>query len=364
MVIGILGAGQLARMLALAGKPLGLKFIFLDPTPESCAADLGKHLIGDYTDKALLTQLATESDIITYEFENVPVEIIDFLNQNTPVYPPAKALLIGQDRITEKTFLQDLGITTAPFAAVSNLVELQQAMTTIGYPAILKTRRLGYDGKGQVVLHSEQDLADAWEAIKNAPSVVEGFVPFDREISIIASRNVSGEVVYYPLSENIHHKGILRLAKNTQDDPLQAQAESYINTILTALDYVGTIALELFAVGDKLIANEFAPRVHNSGHWTIEGSETSQFENHLRAIMDMPLGSTNSLGYAAMQNFIGNVPASEKLLSLSQVHLHLYDKAARKGRKLAHATARTGSLENFTDLINSLTELAKLSDDS
>ena len=364
MVIGILGAGQLARMLALAGKPLGLKFIFLDPTPIACAADIGKHLIGDYTDKALLAQLAEEADIITYEFENVPVDVIDFLDQNTPVYPPAKALLIGQDRITEKTFLQDLGIATAPFAAVSSLQELQQAMPEIGYPAILKTRRFGYDGKGQVVLKSDRDLAAAWQAIKNAPCVVEGFVPFDREISIIASRSVSGEVAYYPVSENEHHKGILRLAKNTQNDPLQAQAESYINTILTALDYVGTIALELFAVGDHIIANEFAPRVHNSGHWTIEGSETSQFENHLRAIMDMPLGSTNSLGYAAMQNFIGNAPASKKLLSLAQVHLHLYDKAARKGRKLAHATVRTDSLEKFTDLIDSLTELAKQSDDS
>lgn len=364
MVIGILGAGQLARMLALAGKPLGLKFIFLDPTPIACAADIGKHLIGDYTDKALLTQLAQESDIITYEFENVPVEIIDFLNANTPVYPPGKALLIGQDRITEKTFLQGLGIATAPFSAVSSLEELHQAMPEIGYPAILKTRRFGYDGKGQVVLKNDQDLATAWQAVKNAPCVVEGFVPFDREISIIASRSVSGEIAYYPLSENEHHKGILRLAKNTQNDPLQTQAESYINTILTALDYVGTIALELFAVGDKIIANEFAPRVHNSGHWTIEGSETSQFENHLRAIMDMPLGSTDSLGYAAMQNFIGNVPTSEKLLSLAQVHLHLYDKAARKGRKLAHATARTDSLESFNHLIDSLTELAKQSDDS
>jgi 5-(carboxyamino)imidazole ribonucleotide synthase len=364
MVIGILGAGQLARMLALAGKPLGLKFIFLDPTPIACAADLGKHLIGDYTDKALLSQLAAEADVITYEFENVPVEIIDFLNQSTPVYPPAKALSIGQDRVTEKQFLQSLDIATAPFAAVSTLAELQQVMPTIGYPAILKTRRFGYDGKGQVILNNEHELATAWEAIKDAPSVVEGFVPFDREISIIASRSVSGEIVYYPVSENAHHKGILRLAKNTIDDPQQAHAEQYINTILNALDYVGTIALELFAVGDKLIANEFAPRVHNSGHWTIEGSETSQFENHLRAIMDMPLGQTNSIGYAAMQNFIGNVPATEKLLSLTQLHLHLYDKAARKGRKLAHATIRTDSLTSFTSLIAALTKLAEASDDS
>ncbi|GFO71560.1 5-(carboxyamino)imidazole ribonucleotide synthase [Bathymodiolus japonicus methanotrophic gill symbiont] len=364
MVIGILGAGQLARMLALAGKPLGLKFIFLDPTPIACAADIGKHLIGEYTDKTLLTQLAEESDVITYEFENVPVEIIDFLNRSTPVYPPGRALLIGQDRITEKTFLQDLGIATAPFAAVSSLDELQLAMVEIGYPAILKTRRFGYDGKGQVVLKNAQDLAEAWQAVNNASCVVEGFVPFDREISIIASRNIAGETVYYPLSENEHHKGILRLAKNTRNDPLQGQAENYITAILNALDYVGTIALELFAVGDQLIANEFAPRVHNSGHWTIEGSETCQFENHLRAIMGMPLGSTHSLGYAAMQNFIGNVPKSKTLLSLEQVHLHLYDKAARKGRKLAHATVRTDSLETFTDLINSLTELAIQSDDS
>jgi len=364
MVIGILGAGQLARMLALAGKPLGLKFIFLDPTPESCAADLGKHLIGNYTDKALLTQFAAEADIITYEFENVPVEIIHFLAESTPVYPPEKALAIGQDRITEKQFFRDLSIPTAPFAAVSSLADLEQAMPNIGYPAILKTRRLGYDGKGQVVLRNEQDLAAAWDAVQNAPCVVEGFIPFDREVSIIASRSVSGEIVYYPLSENTHEKGILRLAKNTLNDPLQAQAEQTINTLLTALNYVGTIALELFVVGDQLIVNEFAPRVHNSGHWTIEGSETSQFENHLRAIIDWPLGATNSTGYAAMQNFIGGVPASDKLLSLSQVHLHLYDKAARKGRKIAHATARTDSLESFTDLITSLTALAKQSDDS
>ena len=364
MVIGILGAGQLARMLALAGIPLGLKFIFLDPTAESCAADLGKHLMGAYTDKALLSQLATEADIITYEFENVPVEIIHFLAQQTPVYPPEKALEIGQDRITEKEFFASLDIPTAPFSAVSSLADLEQAMPTIGYPAILKTRRLGYDGKGQVVLKSSNDLADAWQAVQNAPCVVEGFVNFEREVSIIASRSVSGEIAYYPLSENTHEKGILRLAKNTLDDPRQAQAEQYINSLLTALDYVGTIALELFVVGEQLIVNEFAPRVHNSGHWTIEGSETSQFENHLRAIIDWPLGSTQSNGYAAMQNFIGGTPSSDKLLSLSQIHLHLYDKAARKGRKVAHATARTNSLENFTDLIASLSALAEQSDDS
>lgn len=364
MVIGILGAGQLARMLALAGKPLGLQFIFLDPTPVACAAELGRHLVGDYTDKALLSQLAEESDIITYEFENVPVETIDFLNQTTPVYPSAKALLTGQDRITEKNFLQALGIATAPFAAVASLEQLQQTMPNIGYPAILKTRRLGYDGKGQAVLQNEQNLEIAWESVKNTPCIVEGFIPFEREISILASRNVVGDIVYYPLSENRHEKGILRLAKSTQNDPQQAQAEKYIEIILSELNYVGTIALELFSVDGQLIANEFAPRVHNSGHWTIEGAETSQFENHLRAIMDMPLGSTEAVGYAAMQNFIGHVPSIEKLLSLSHTHLHLYDKAPRKGRKLAHATVRTESFETFNTLIKSLSELARSSDNS
>jgi len=362
MVIGILGAGQLARMLALAGKPLGLKFIFLDPTPIACAADIGKHLIGDYTDKKLLTQLAEESDIITYEFENVPVEIINFLSQQTPVYPSAKALSVGQDRMTEKTFFQNLGLPTAPFAAISSLKDLQLAMPRIGYPAILKTRRLGYDGKGQVILNQEQDLASAWQAINQSPAIIESFIHFEREVSIIASRSVSGEIAYYPLSENTHHKGILRLAKATENDPLQTQAEQYINTLLAALDYVGTIALELFATTDNLIVNEFAPRVHNSGHWTIEGSETSQFENHLRAITNLPLGATNTLGHTAMQNFIGGVPESKKLLSLAQVHLHLYDKEARKGRKIAHATIRTDSSSRFTDLITTLSELAEQSD--
>ncbi len=364
MVIGILGAGQLARMLALAGKPLGLQFIFLDPTPIACAAELGEHLIGDYTDKALLTDLAKRCDIITYEFENVPLEIIEFLNQQTPVYPPAKALEIGQDRITEKTFLNDLAIETAPFQAVSSLTELETAMPTIGYPAILKTRRLGYDGKGQVVLNSNDDLTSAWQAVKNAPCVVEGFVAFQREVSIIASRSVAGEIVYYPLSENQHEKGILRLATAIPNDALQSQAEQLIHSLLIALDYVGTLALELFVVGDKLIANEFAPRVHNSGHWTIEGSETSQFENHLRAIIDLPLGDTKTLGYVAMQNFIGNIPDIKTLLSIPQLHLHLYNKAPRKGRKIAHASLRTDSLMHFNDAISTLTELAASSDDS
>jgi 5-(carboxyamino)imidazole ribonucleotide synthase len=331
MIIGVLGAGQLARMLALAGKPLGLQFIFLDPAPESCAAEVGEHLLGAYTDKVLLSQLAERSDVVTYEFENVPVESIDFIAAKTPVYPSAKALAVAQDRLTEKNFFSDLGIPTAPYKAVNSLAELEQTMPGMGYPAILKTRTLGYDGKGQAVLRSAEDLADAWKQLQGAPAIVEGFVPFRREVSIIAVRSVSGSIGYYPLSENLHRNGILRLAKSCVND---------------------------------LAANEFAPRVHNSGHWTIEGSETSQFENHLRAILDQPLGETATLGFAAMQNFIGGVPALKDVLALSQVHMHLYNKAPRKGRKIAHATARADTPERLAEQIEALASLAKQTDDS
>lgn len=364
MIIGVLGAGQLARMLALAGKPLGLQFIFLDPAPESCAAEVGEHLLGAYTDRALLTQLAERSDVVTYEFENVPDEIVDFIAAKTTVYPAAKALEVAQDRLTEKNFFRDLGIPTAPYVAVNSLAELEEAMSGIGWPAILKTRRLGYDGKGQAVLHSVNDLTDAWEQLQGAPVIVEGFVPFRREVSIIAARNVSGEVVFYPLSENQHRNGILRLAKSCTDDPLQSEAETLIMRLLEALDYVGVLALELFDIDGHLIANEFAPRVHNSGHWTIEGSETSQFENHLRAILDLPLGETTMMGVAAMQNFIGGVPALKEVLALSRTHMHWYNKTPRKGRKVAHATVRADTPESLAGRIAALAKLADQVDDS
>lgn len=364
MIIGVLGAGQLARMLALAGKPLGLQFIFLDPAPESCAAELGEHLLGAYTDRGLLEELAQRSDVVTYEFENVPVETVDFISTKAPVYPPSRALAVSQDRLIEKNFFRDLGIPTAPYEAVESLSELEMALPKIGWPAILKTRTLGYDGKGQVLLRSADDLADAWSQLRGASAIVEGFVSFRREVSIIAVRSVSGSIAYYPLSENQHRNGILRLAKSCADDPLQSEAEAIITRLLEALDYVGVLALELFDVDGHLIANEFAPRVHNSGHWTIEGSETSQFENHLRAIIDQPLGETATLGFAAMQNFIGGVPSLKDVLALSQVHMHLYNKLPRKGRKIAHATARTDCPERLAERIAVLDQLAEQTDDS
>jgi 5-(carboxyamino)imidazole ribonucleotide synthase len=364
MKIGILGGGQLARMLALAGYPLGLEFIVLDPGADAGAVNLSEHLHGAYDDQTLLAQLAEKADVVTYEFENVPADVAHFLSEHTQVYPNANSLAVAQDRLLEKNFCQQLNIPTARFAQVDNLADLQRVMPEIGYPAILKSRRMGYDGKGQVVLKSADELADAWESMQGAASIVEGFVAFTREVSIIAARRPSGECVFYPLSENQHRGGILRVSVASDNDALQTQAEDYVTRLLEALDYVGVIALELFEVDGGLVANEFAPRVHNSGHWTIEGSETSQFENHLRAILDLPLGSTKTRGFAGMVNFIGDVPTSEQILSLNNAHLHLYAKQPRKGRKVAHATVRADDEAQFKHVLQQLVDLANQTDDS
>jgi 5-(carboxyamino)imidazole ribonucleotide synthase len=364
MKVGILGAGQLARMIALAGYPLGLEFIFLDPAADACANTLGEHLHGDYSDPALLAELAERADVVTYEFENVPADVAKFLAEHTKVYPPAKALEVAQDRWVEKNFFQQLDILTPRFALVDSLDDLALAMPTLGYPAILKTRTQGYDGKGQALVKSAVDLQPAWGKMQGLPAIVEAFVPFSREVSIIAARSVSGEVAFYPLSENLHKNGILRIAESRANDPMQAQAEDYILRLLNALDYVGVIALELFEVDGKLLANEFAPRVHNSGHWTIEGAETSQFENHLRAILDLPLGSTAAVGKAAMVNFIGGLPETKDVLAIGDAHLHLYGKSPRKGRKVAHVTVWATNAESYQNSLVKLERLANLADDS
>lgn len=364
MKVGILGGGQLARMLALAGYPLGIQFVILDPDPYAGAAGLSKHLLGAYDDTDLLAKLAEEADVVTYEFENVPADVASFLASRTQVYPPANALAVAQDRLIEKNFFKHLGIGTAPFAAIDNLEDLKQAMPDIGYPAILKSRRMGYDGKGQVVINSKSDLESAWEAMNGASSIVEGFVNFQREISIIAARSPSGEIVYYPISQNKHRKGILRIAECQSNDALQTQAERQVRALLEALEYVGVIALELFDVDGALLANEFAPRVHNSGHWTIEGTETSQFENHLRAILGLPLGNTQARGFSAMVNFIGGISETSSVLALANSHLHLYDKSPRKGRKVAHATVLADDKTLYSDTLNKLSLLADQVDDS
>ncbi len=364
MKIGILGAGQLARMIALAGYPLGLEFVFLDPSDEACANSLGHHLHGDYDDPRLLAELADLADVVTYEFENVPADVAEFLASHTQVHPAPKALAVAQDRLIEKAFFRDINIPTAPYAPVNSFADLELAISHIGYPAILKSCTMGYDGKGQSLIKSADDLASAWQVLAGAPAVLEGFVPFNREVSIIAARSVSGAIVFYPLSENTHKDGILRIAKCIDNDMAQTQAQDYVTRLLEALDYVGVLALELFDVNGQLIANEFAPRVHNSGHWTIEGAETSQFENHIRAILDLPLGSTTAVGKAAMVNFIGNVSSTAEILAIPNTHLHLYDKAPRNGRKVAHATVRAETTAELDKLVKQLAQLADQVDDS
>lgn len=338
MVVGIVGGGQLAMMMALAGIPLGMRFIFLDPARDACASTLGEHLCADYDDEKMLNLLAEKADVVTYEFENIPASTITILAQKIDVYPSDQALATARDRLTEKTLFRELGIPTVPFATIDTPEEMQQAVDNIGLPAILKTRTLGYDGKGQAMLRNQEDLAVAWSTLGGVPLILEGFASFHREISIISVRSQDGEIRYYPLSENHHRDGILHTAHSLPEDPRQLQAETYAKRILEELDYVGVMALELFDAEDGLLANEMAPRVHNSGHWSIEGAVTSQFENHLRAIARLPLGSTEAVGYAKMTNIIGEMPHVSDILSAEGVHLHDYHKKPKPGRKVGHAT--------------------------
>jgi 5-(carboxyamino)imidazole ribonucleotide synthase len=281
--------------------------------------------------------------VVTYEFESVPVEAAEALAARVPVFPPPKALRVAQDRLLEKSCFRELGIATAPFEAVSSEAELAHALQKLGLPAVLKTRRFGYDGKGQFVLRSAGDVAAAWAAIGGAPSILEGFVRFERELSLLAVRAKSGQIAFYPLVENHHAEGILR--KTIAPAPrlsreLQRIAEQYAERLLAELDYVGVLALELFQVDSALVANEIAPRVHNSGHYSLEGSRTSQFENHLRAILDLPLGDTAALGPSAMLNLVGSLPLAKDVLAVPDTHLHLYGKAPRPARKVGHITVR------------------------
>ncbi len=344
MKIGVIGGGQLGRMLALAGTPLGQQFAFLDPAPDACAQALGEHIRADYSDQDHLRQLAEEVDLVTFEFESVPAETVAFLSQFVPVYPNAESLRIARDRWFEKSMFQDLGIPTPDFADIQSQADLDTTVKRIGLPAVMKTRTLGYDGKGQKVLRQPDDVAGAFAELGSVPCILEGFVPFTGEVSLIAVRARDGETRFYPLVHNNHENGILKLSIASTAHPLQAQAESYVGKVLDKLDYVGVMAFEFFEVDGGLKANEIAPRVHNSGHWTIEGSECSQFENHLRAIAGLPLGSTATLGEAAMLNFIGEVPEASKVTAIEQCHLHHYGKAFKAGRKVGHATLRCADM--------------------
>lgn len=338
--VGILGGGQLARMLALGGAPLGLECAFVDPTEDACAFAFGRAIRAPYDDPTALDELAAFADVVTFEFENVPASVVERLAARVPVAPGARALAVAQDRLVEKSTLRDLGVGTADYVAVDTAEDLQAAADQLGFPFVLKTRREGYDGKGQAVLREAADLLNHGLAFGKDALIAEAFVPFTRELSVIAVRSAAGEVRTYPVFENEHCDGILRLTYCRTNDPRQAEADAAAQRLLDALEYVGVLTLELFDTPDGLLANEFAPRVHNSGHATIEGAVTSQFENHMRAVAGLPLGSTAPVGVTAMINFIGELPELEPFLTTEDVHLHLYNKQPRPGRKIGHATVR------------------------
>ena len=355
--VGILGGGQLARMLALSGAPLGLRFLVLDATADACAAQFVPSLQADYRDQAALAEFAQKVDVATFDFENVPAESAQWLAERIPVFPNPRALAVAQDRLAEKNLFRKLGIAVPAFVDVASRAQLDAAIGEIGTPAILKTRRLGYDGKGQFRIKSVADVDAAWLALgaqaQSVGLILEDFVPFQREISVLAVRGRDGEFHTWPLTENWHENGVLSasLAPAQIDDSLAATAIAYAQRVAEALDYVGVFALELFVHDGHLLANEIAPRVHNSGHWTIEGAETSQFENHLRAVLGLPLGSTRRLGHACMLNWIGELPDAHGVLAEPCGHWHDYGKEPRAGRKVGHATFRADTTQ---DLANAL----------
>jgi 5-(carboxyamino)imidazole ribonucleotide synthase len=358
--VGVLGGGQLGRMLALAGYPLGLRFRFLDPNPDSPAGQLAERVSEHFDSPTALERFAPGLSVATYEFENVPLPLARALAERVPVYPPPAALEASQDRLTEKLLFQRLGLPTAPFAAVGSREDLERALQKIGLPAVLKTRRFGYDGKGQAVIRGPGDAARAWAALGAVPLLLEGFVAFEREVSQLAVRGRDGALAYYPLVENHHERGILSLTLApapviTAD--LHEQAVEATRRVLEALDYVGVLAIEFFQQGGRLIPNEMAPRVHNSGHWTIEGARTSQFENHLRAVLGWPLGEAAALGPCAMVNLIGTPPEAAAVLAVPGAHLHLYDKSPRPGRKVGHVTVRAATAEQVRERVEQVRAL-------
>ncbi|MBZ9538970.1 5-(carboxyamino)imidazole ribonucleotide synthase [Modicisalibacter tunisiensis] len=338
MRIGIVGGGQLGRMLAEAGAGFDARFTFLDPGEAPCAALHGDHLRAAWDDAAARERLIAVSDVITFEFENIDAEVVARLADERPAFPPAQALATARDRWAEKTLFRDLDIPLPPVAAIDSQADLDAAVADIGLPAVLKTRTLGYDGKGQKMLREAGDVAGAFAELGGVPMVLEGFIDFDHEVSVIAVRGRDGEVRVWPLARNEHRQGMLHCSVPQPGHPQQARAEDYARRVMERLDYVGVMAFEFFVAGDGLLANEIAPRVHNSGHWSIEGAVTSQFENHLRAIAGLPLGDTARLVPCAMLNVIGALPERDAVLAIPGTRWHDYGKAPRPGRKIGHVT--------------------------
>ncbi len=347
-VVAVLGGGQLGRMLGLAGIPLGLNFRFLDPSPSATAQAIGPVRVAALEDETAARAVATGARVVTWEWEGIPAATARAAAAHAPVRPDPRALEVAQDRLVEKTTFVRLGIDVPTFAAVDDQAGLRAALDTVGLPAVLKTRRGGYDGKGQRVLRDAGDVDGAWAALGGAPLILEELVPFQRELSVLAVRGLTGETACYPLIETEHGDGVLRACRAPApwvDEERQEAGFAIAARLLTELDYVGLLTVELFDCGDRLLANEFAPRVHNSGHWTIEGSVTSQFENHLRAILGWPLGATTGRGHSGLVNLLGALPDREQLLAIEDAHLHDYRKAPHPGRKVGHVTVIADTAE-------------------
>ncbi len=336
--IGIIGAGQLGRMMALAAYPLGARIVFLDQGEKSPGGQIGRILTANLDDAAAMLRLAEAVDVVTIDIENVPVEVLDAVANRVNLYPPAAAIAAAQDRLTEKELFASLAIPTVPFVAITHTEDLDRA-ATLGWPLVLKTRRLGYDGRGQHLVRSRAELESAWRELGNVPAIAEAWIRFDREVSLVGVYGANNERRFYPLAENVHREGQLYSTVAPFDDPqLQAMAENWLNAVADRFRYRGVLTVEFFHTDGGLLVNEMAPRVHNSGHWTIEGAETSQFENHIRAVLGWPLGSTAPRGHAAMLNLIGSLPPAQQLLAIPGLHFHDYGKSARAARKVGHCT--------------------------
>jgi 5-(carboxyamino)imidazole ribonucleotide synthase len=355
--LGIVGGGQLGRMMALAGHPLGLQFLFLDRSDDTPAAQVARSLVGDLGNPRLLRELASRSEVLGFDWENVSVPALRAATRGLPVRvaPPLRALATAQDRLSEKRCFERLRIPTTQYAAVSSRAALLRAVRDIGLPGVLKTRRMGYDGKGQAVIRNIADAEAAWATMGSVPLLYEGFIAFECEVSCLAVRGRDGDIAFYPLSRNVHRDGILRVTVAPwRDASLERAARRHLRALMQSLNYVGVLAVEFFVSGGRLIANEMAPRVHNSGHWTIEGAVTSQFENHVRALAGLPLGSTEVRGHSGMVNLIGAVPGMKRWLCLRDLHLHDYGKEPRAGRKVGHVTVLRAQAAQRDDAIRRL----------
>jgi 5-(carboxyamino)imidazole ribonucleotide synthase len=359
--IGVLGGGQLGRMMALAGYPLDLAFAFYESNPDCPSAALGP-VFGDAGNStASLDAFIDSADVFTYEFENIPVAWVERIAAKKPVYPGVKSLSVSQNRLNEKKLFAGLNIPSARFAEIRSEQDLHAAVAALGTPLVIKTVTMGYDGKGQFLLKESAQIAEAWALLgSQVPLIAEEFVHFKRELSVIAVRAQDGSTVCYPLTENVHHRGILSHSVSPApfvDDDTQLAAERHISAILSELGHVGAITLEMFETRHGLVANETAPRVHNSGHWTIEGAHCSQFENHVRAVAGLPLGSTACEKPTAMINIIGEHPETAAVLRQTDAHLHLYGKSEREGRKLGHITVTANNHHELGTRIRKLAEI-------